>query len=165
MVLAILGFGCKYLSFNNRVLKYANEAVLPFYILHQTVIVTIGFYIASWNASVIVKYLILSTLSFAVIVSIYDLLIKRNNWLRFLFGMRLQRPIVVYATTGTLKFSNEITISSSFTAECAKNAEASETLRGNKGFSHYSPQNLKWFLNYSFYLLYILFFQCKKDNR
>lgn len=93
LLVAILGFGSKYLSFNNRVLKYANEAVLPFYILHQTVIVTIGFYIASWNASVIVKYLILSTLSFAVIVSIYDLLIKRNNWLRFLFGMRLKKRL------------------------------------------------------------------------
>lgn len=93
LLVAILGFGSKYLSFNNRVLKYANEAVLPFYILHQTVIVTIGFYIASWNASVIVKYFILSTLSFAVIVSIYDLLIKRNNWLRFLFGMRLKKRL------------------------------------------------------------------------
>lgn len=93
LLVAVLGFGSKYLSFNNRVLKYANEAVLPFYILHQTVIVTIGFYIASWNASVIVKYFILSTLSFAVIVSIYDLLIKRNNWLRFLFGMRLKKRL------------------------------------------------------------------------
>ena len=93
LLVAILGFGSKYLSFNNRVLKYANEAVLPFYILHQTVIVTIGFYIASWNASVIVKYFILSTLSFAVIVSIYDLVIKRNNWLRFLFGMRLKKRL------------------------------------------------------------------------
>jgi len=93
LLVAILGFGSKYLSFNNRVLKYANEAVLPFYILHQTVIVTIGFYIASWNASVIVKYFILSTLSFVVIVSIYDLLIKRNNWLRFLFGMRLKKRL------------------------------------------------------------------------
>jgi len=93
LLVAILGFGSKYLSFNNRVLKYANEAVLPFYVLHQTVIVTIGFYIASWDASVIVKYFILSTLSFAVIVSIYDLLIKRNNWLRFLFGMRLKKRL------------------------------------------------------------------------
>ena len=69
-------------------LKYTNEAVLPFYMLHQTVILTIGFYLASWDASVAVKYAIISISSFAVIVSLCDLVIRRVNWLRFLFGMR-----------------------------------------------------------------------------
>ncbi len=92
-LVAILGFGSRYLSFNNRVLKYTNEAVLPFYILHQTVIVTIGFYIAYWDASVAVKYLIISISSFAVIASLYDLVIRRVNWLRFLFGMRLMKRL------------------------------------------------------------------------
>ena len=34
-IIAIIGFGEKYLNFNNRFLGYANEAVLPFYILHH----------------------------------------------------------------------------------------------------------------------------------
>jgi glucan biosynthesis protein C len=62
--------------------------VLPFYILHQTVIVILGFLIAGWDASVIVKYLIISTASFAVIVVLYERLIKRVQVLRFLFGMK-----------------------------------------------------------------------------
>ena len=57
-LVTIFGFGNKYLNSNNRVLKYTNESVLPFYIIHQTVIVTIGFYLANWDASVIVKYLV-----------------------------------------------------------------------------------------------------------
>ena len=77
--------------FNNRVLKCTNETVLPFYILHQTVIVTIGFYIASLDASIAVKYLSIITSSFVVIVSLYDLVIRWVNWLRFLFGMRLTK--------------------------------------------------------------------------
>ena len=88
---AILGFGSKYLDFNNEVLKYAREAVLPFYILHQTVIVTFGFYIAHWKMGVMVKYLILSALSFTVIIALYDLLIKRVKVLRFLFGMKTNK--------------------------------------------------------------------------
>lgn len=44
-LMAFLGFGSRYLNFNNGFLKYANEAVLPFYILHQTVIVTVGYFI------------------------------------------------------------------------------------------------------------------------
>ncbi|MBM3235242.1 acyltransferase [Candidatus Poribacteria bacterium] len=87
-LVAILGFGGKYLNFSNRVLRYANEAVLPFYVLHQTIIVTIGFYIASWNASVLVKYLIISTASFAAIMVLYNLAIKRINLLRLLFGLK-----------------------------------------------------------------------------
>jgi len=90
-LLAFLGFGSKYLTFNNRILKYANAAVLPFYILHQTVIVAIGFYIAHWDASLIVKFSILSTSSFVIILATYDLLIKRIKGLRFLFGMKSKK--------------------------------------------------------------------------
>lgn len=38
-VAAIVGFGRKHLSFNHRFLQVSNELVLPFYILHQAVIV------------------------------------------------------------------------------------------------------------------------------
>ncbi len=87
LLVAILGYGRKYLNFNNRILKNANEAVLPFYILHQTVIVTLGFHLAAWNAGVTVKYLIVSTSAFIIIVSLYAV-IRRFGWLRFLFGMK-----------------------------------------------------------------------------
>lgn len=88
---AILGFGSTYLNFENAFLKYAREAVLPFYVLHQTVIVIIGFNIAHWEAGVMVKYLLLATVSFAIIVILYHLLIQRINILRFLFGMKVNR--------------------------------------------------------------------------
>ena len=90
-LVTLLGFGSRFLNFNNGILKYAREAVLPFYILHQTVIVVIGFYIADWEARVAVKYLTLSTLSFIVIIAAYDLLIKRVKALRFLFGMKVEK--------------------------------------------------------------------------
>ncbi|UCD81949.1 MAG: acyltransferase [Desulfobacterales bacterium] len=89
-LVALLGFGSRYFNFNNEILKYAREAVLPFYILHQTVIVTIGFYMIDWEMGIMVKYLLLSTLSFVVIIGIYDLLIRRFNALRFLFGMKVK---------------------------------------------------------------------------
>jgi glucan biosynthesis protein C len=89
-LVALLGFGGRFFNFTNEILKYAREAVLPFYILHQTVIVVIGFYLSDWETSVMVKYLMLSTLSFAVIIAIYDLLIRRIKALRFLFGMKVR---------------------------------------------------------------------------
>jgi len=66
-VIAILGFGRRKLSFNNRFLETSNELVLPFYIVHQTVIVAIAFYVVSWNMIVIEKYVIIVLSSFAVI--------------------------------------------------------------------------------------------------
>jgi peptidoglycan/LPS O-acetylase OafA/YrhL len=87
-IVVIIGFGSKYLNFSNRLLDYSNEAVLPFYILHQTVIVIVGFYIAGWHQSVLAKYLILSTVSFVVIVALYHVAIRRVSILRFLFGLK-----------------------------------------------------------------------------
>jgi len=87
-LIAIISLASRYLTGTNKFLKYANSAVLPFYILHQTVIIAIGFYVVQWNSGVGIKYLTISATSFAVIMVIYEFLIKRVNILRFLFGMR-----------------------------------------------------------------------------
>ena len=76
---------------NNGALSYANEAVLPFYILHQTVIISIGFYVVQWTVGVGLKYLVISTTSFLAIMLVYEFLVRRINILRFLFGMRLRK--------------------------------------------------------------------------
>lgn len=87
-VLAILGIGSRYLTFRSRLLKYASTAVLPFYILHQSVIVIFGFFILDWTANNFVKYLVLCTVSFISIMLIYEFCVKRFGFLRFLFGMK-----------------------------------------------------------------------------
>lgn len=92
-LIAILGCGRRYLSFANSFLAYAGEAVLPVYILHQPIIVTIGYVIRSWNMSIGLKYVILSTTSLAITMLAYELLVRRFNVLRILFGLkRLPRP-------------------------------------------------------------------------
>jgi surface polysaccharide O-acyltransferase-like enzyme len=88
-VLAILGFGMEHLTVNTPFLRYANEAVLPFYILHQTVIISVGFFVIRWPIPDLVKFAIIAASSFAIIMLLYEFLIRRFNLLRFLFGMRL----------------------------------------------------------------------------
>ena len=90
-IIAILGFGSRYLNFNNRFLGYANDAVLPVYILHQTVIIIIGFFVVQWSIGIAPKYFIITTSSFIAIMAIYELLVRRINILRFLFGMRVKK--------------------------------------------------------------------------
>jgi hypothetical protein len=93
---AILGFGSLYLNRNNRFLSYANEAVLPFYVLHQTAIIVIGYYIVQWDIGISLKYFTIAISSFIAIMLIYECVVRRINILRFLFGMKLRRaPSVV----------------------------------------------------------------------
>jgi glucans biosynthesis protein C len=94
----VIGLGSRFLNSNNKFRSYANEAVLPFYILHQTIIVSIGFYVVQWNTSIGLKYLTVCTVSFIAIMIIYELLVRRINVIRLLFGMRplkKKEPIVV----------------------------------------------------------------------
>jgi hypothetical protein len=92
-LVAICGFASRYLRFSNGFLKYANEAVLPFYILHQTVILSVGFYILRLHTHLWLEYLIIATISFAAIMAMYELFIRRVNVLRVLFGMKARRRL------------------------------------------------------------------------
>jgi len=87
-VLAILGFGIEHLTFGTPFLRYANEAVLPFYIMHQTVIISVGYFVVQWAIPDLAKFVIIAVLSFAIIMLLYEFLVRRFNLLRFLFGMR-----------------------------------------------------------------------------
>ena len=90
-LLAVMGFGNRHFGFTNKFLVYANQAVLPFYIFHQTIIVTIGFYLIDWDIAVLPKYVLLSTGSFIVIIFLYELFVRRINVLRYLFGLKIDR--------------------------------------------------------------------------
>jgi glucans biosynthesis protein C len=76
------------LNFSTPFLTYANEAVLPFYILHQTVLLTIGYLVFQWLLPAGLSWAIIATASFAIIMVLYEYLIRRHNVLRFLFGMK-----------------------------------------------------------------------------
>lgn len=87
-LLAVVGFGHHYCNFDNKFLDYSNEAVLPFYILHQTLIVTVCFYLISWHINVGIKYLVIASTSMITILAVYEVLIRRVNIMRFLFGLK-----------------------------------------------------------------------------
>ncbi len=71
--------------------QYANEAVLPFYVLHEPVIVAIAWFIVGWHAPVLAKYAALVTLSLAATIALYEILIRRFRLTRLLFGMKPAR--------------------------------------------------------------------------
>jgi hypothetical protein len=90
-VVFVLSVGARYLSFTSRFLTYGNEAVLPFYIFHQTVILCVGWFVVRWNVGMWLKYIVIAAASFALIVSLYKFLVRRCNVVRFFFGMRTKK--------------------------------------------------------------------------
>ncbi len=87
-LIVLLGFSQRNLNFGNRFLEYASEGVLAFYILHQTIIIFLGYYIVNTDLSLIVKYTFINLSSFVLIAAIYETTVKRFGVLRVLFGMR-----------------------------------------------------------------------------
>jgi glucan biosynthesis protein C len=83
----ILSVGIRFLHFSSPTVRYANQAVLPFYILHQPVIFAAGFFVVQWHLGIAGQYLCLSTISLAVTLALYELLIKRIRLMRAAFGM------------------------------------------------------------------------------
>lgn len=100
-VLAILGYGKRYLSFRNRFLDYANEGIYPFYILHQTVIVIIGFYVVQVEESILSKFLFTSTVSLLATVALYEFCVRPYRLTRFLFGMKPPRRAAPETTSSS----------------------------------------------------------------
>jgi glucan biosynthesis protein C len=88
-IIGLLGLAHRFLNFSHKFLAYGNEAVLPFYILHHPVIYIIGFYVIQGDMNVGSKFFLISLISFAIIMTIYEVLIRHINLLRFLFGMKL----------------------------------------------------------------------------
>jgi hypothetical protein len=87
-VLTLLGYGQIHLNKPSLWLKKMNEAIYPFYILHQTVIVVFAYYIIQFDLNIPVKLTILFLSSFLVIVIIYRLLVFPFRITRLLFGMK-----------------------------------------------------------------------------
>lgn len=87
-MLAIMGYAQTYLNASKPGLKKLNEAVYPFYILHQTVIVVVAYYVVQWEASIWTKLPVLLISSLIIIVAVYRLLIYPFNAVRILFGMK-----------------------------------------------------------------------------
>lgn len=76
-------------DFSNKFLRYANEAILPFYLMHATFIIAVGYYIIPLNLGILAKFVIIAVSSLGVTIAAFEVF-KRFKPTRFLLGMRLK---------------------------------------------------------------------------
>ena len=62
--------------------------MLPFYLLHEPVIVMAAWVIVRWHAPALAKYPVLVAVSFAATLAVYELAVRRYRLTRLLFGMK-----------------------------------------------------------------------------
>ncbi len=89
-IISLLGLSKTFFNFGGKVLNYARESALPIYILHQTIIVIVGFYVLKTGFTNISCFMIVFGLSLFLTIPVYEI-IRHITPLRFLFGMKLER--------------------------------------------------------------------------
>jgi glucans biosynthesis protein C len=90
-ILAAVGWSRARLNRPSRWLTYATEAVYPFYIAHQTITVSIAYYMIPWRAPVAVKFPLLAAGTLAGCWVVFEAA-RRVPPARLLFGLKL-RPV------------------------------------------------------------------------
>ena len=86
-VLGLLHIGQCYLNRTNGTLHWLNQAVMPFYVLHQTVIVAVGYYAVQSTLPAAAKYAALWAISLAIAVAVCEFAVRRFAPLSALFGL------------------------------------------------------------------------------
>jgi glucans biosynthesis protein C len=86
-LVALVGYARRYLNVRSGALRHANEAVYPFYILHQTVIIVIAYHLTEWTVAVPLKFVVISVGTLLVTTSLY-LVLRIHPVTRVLFGMK-----------------------------------------------------------------------------
>jgi surface polysaccharide O-acyltransferase-like enzyme len=78
----------RFLDFSNKWLQYGQEAILPFFVVHEPVIIVMAFFVVQWDAGLIPKILVLVLGSFAVSLGFYQFVVGHIGPLRAMFGMK-----------------------------------------------------------------------------
>jgi peptidoglycan/LPS O-acetylase OafA/YrhL len=87
MIVGLVGLGRRYLDKRSPALAYLGEGSYPIYLLHQTVIVVLAFYLVQLPGPATLIWVILLASSVAVTFALYEGI--RRLPVRVLFGMRL----------------------------------------------------------------------------
>ena len=87
-ILVIFGYGAQYLNHKSKAVSYCNRAVYPFYILHQTVMIIIAYYLMNLQWNFFIKFTIIIVGTFSICWVIYEFIILRLPILHPLFGLK-----------------------------------------------------------------------------
>jgi peptidoglycan/LPS O-acetylase OafA/YrhL len=86
-LLLLLWLARKFLSFTSKFLAYASPAAFPVFILHQTIIIIVAFYVVQWQVGILPKFLAILSISLVITLAFYELA-RRWRVTRFVLGAK-----------------------------------------------------------------------------
>lgn len=87
LILALMGLADTYLNKPSAALSYLSRASFPIYVLHQSVMMIVAYYIVSTDMSFVPKYISIILITLAGCVAIYEVC-KRFKPTRFILGIK-----------------------------------------------------------------------------
>ncbi|QNJ99897.1 acyltransferase family protein [Dyella telluris] len=87
MIAAVLGWGHQYLNRPFRWLPYAREAVFPWYILHQSVMLALAYWLIPLKLGAVLEPTLMLLGTVGGCALLHEFVIRRTPWLRPLFGL------------------------------------------------------------------------------
>ena len=90
--LTAIGYFREYFNKDHKLRKVLNEAIYPFYLLHQPALIFVGYVVLQLDISYGMQAVLITALSLVFILSSYYI-IKKFNFLRVVFGMKRKQKI------------------------------------------------------------------------
>ncbi|SDB50353.1 Peptidoglycan/LPS O-acetylase OafA/YrhL, contains acyltransferase and SGNH-hydrolase domains [Flavobacteriaceae bacterium MAR_2010_188] len=108
-VLGLFGLSSVFLNRKSNIILYCNRAVYPFYILHQTMIIILAYWIMDFNWSLLTKLSFLVIGTFSICWILYEFLIKRVYLLNLVMGVKPKRDASnIVCVQGEQKFETSV---------------------------------------------------------
>jgi len=87
-IFAAFGFGYKYLNRPSVALRYLSQAAYPVYIIHMLALYAAAMFILPLELPVMMKFILIILITFAVCFIIYEFIIRRIDIIRPFFGLK-----------------------------------------------------------------------------
>lgn len=86
-ILGLIGMAQRYLHYDGPVRRYLTDAIFPYYIAHQTIIVVVGYQVKQLSADPWIEFVVILVSTLAGCALTYEIG-RRANWLRPLLGLK-----------------------------------------------------------------------------
>jgi glucans biosynthesis protein C len=89
-IVGLIGMALRHLHHDNRARRYLTEAIFPYYIVHQTIIVVVGYYLTQAGVGAGLEFVDILVATLAGCALTFEIA-RRIGWLRPLLGLKIER--------------------------------------------------------------------------
>ena len=106
--LTAIGYFKRYFNKDHKYRKVMNEAIYPFYLLHQPALIFVGYVVLKWDISYGLQAVLITLFSLVSIIITYWFIIRKLNVLRIAFGMKKKARKKVLVPQSSFVNSSEV---------------------------------------------------------